>query len=131
MQKGKSARLAVLKELYPNSVWVKNNYVYEKSKSNENDASYILNFIYKMSTATGYNMFPYFEQWGYLRQIATYTSDYGDHYYCLTKDMYDEFKADMDARVESGELKVMSDELIRTISSYPIPTDTPVLTVPN
>ena len=131
VQKGKSARLAVLKELYPNSVWVKNNYVYEKSKSNENDASYILNFIYKMSTVTGYNMFPYFEQWGYLRQIATYTSDYGDHYYCLTKDMYDEFKADMDARVESGELKEMSDELIHAISSYPIPTNTPVITVPN
>ena len=63
--------------------------------------------------------------------MATYTSDYGDHYYCLTKDMYDEFKADMDARVASGELKEMTDDLIKEISSYPIPTDYPVLSVPN
>lgn len=130
-QNGKTARLALLREMYPSSVWVTNNYVYEKSKSTQNEAAAILNFVYKMSTATGYNMFPYFEKWGYLRQVATYTSDYGDHYYCLTKDMYDEFKADMDARVASGELKEMTDDLIKEISSYPIPTDYPVLSVPN
>lgn len=131
VQNGKKERLPILKELYPNSVWVKNNYVYDKCRSNQNEAPFILNFIYKMSTSTGYNMFPYFEKWGFLRQIATYTSDYGDHYYCLTKDMYDEFKADMDARVESGELQTMSDELIEKISSYPIREDYPVLEVPN
>lgn len=56
---------------------------------------------------------------GYLRTIAMKVGDYGNWYYLLTQDMYDEFKADMDALVESGELKTMPAGLIETISNTP------------
>ena len=62
---------------------------------------------------------PYFEQWGYLRQTAQMIGDYGTKYYIMTKDMYDEFKADMDALVESGELKTMPADMVRNISYSP------------
>lgn len=132
-QKGVSGRLDILKEKYPESVWVQNNYVYENSTASHNTIPFILNFIYKLSTVTGYNWTPYFEKWGYLRQIATCVDDYGNDYYCLTEDMYNEFKADMDARVTSGELKEMSDALVKKIASYPmpIPNTFPVLEVDN
>ena len=45
--------------------------------------------------------------------------DYGNWYYLLTQDMYDEFKADMDALVESGELKTMPAGMIEAISNTP------------
>ena len=72
-----------------------------------------------MSRLSGYNLFPYFEQWGYLRTIAMKVGDYGNWYYLLTQDMYDEFKADMDALVASGELKTMPDGMIEAISNTP------------
>lgn len=128
-----SGRMAQLRELYPESVWVTENYVHENTKANWNDANYILNFIYKMSTVTGLNLTPYYEKWGFLRLIATYMSDYGDHYYNLTEEMLNEFKTDMNARVASGELEEMSDELITKIANYPMPMPNiyPVLSVPN
>ena len=57
--------------------------------------------------------------------------DYGTKYYCMTKEMYDEFKADMDARVESGELKEMSDAMIHEIASLPIPKIAKNKQIPN
>ena len=84
----------------------------------DNSTPYVLNFIRKTSRLTGYNLFPYFERWGFLRQLATFVGDYGHKPNVLTKEMYDEFKADMDALVESGELKAMSEGMVEAISNY-------------
>lgn len=82
----------------------------------ENSVPYIMNYIRKASRISGYNLVPYFEQWGFLRQVALKIGDYGDKYYVMTQEMYDEFKADMDALVESGELKAMPENMVNQIS---------------
>ena len=37
----------------------------------------------------------------------------------ITPEMYEEFKADMDALVESGEIKAMPDGMVEDISNVP------------
>ena len=76
-----------------------------------------MNFCRKTSRLVGYNLFPYFEQWGYLRQVALEIGDYGTKRYVMTEDMYNEFKQDMDALVESGELKEMPADMVKNISN--------------
>ena len=67
-------------------------------------------------------MMPYFEAFGWLRTVALYVDDdYGQKYYCMTKGMYDEFKADMDALVADGTLQVMPDTMISDIVNQPMP----------
>lgn len=113
-------RYDALKAAYPTSCWITSNYVTANSSTWQNSVPYIMNYIYKASTITGYNLFPYFDKWGFLRQIALCLGDYGEKYYCMTDEMYNEFKADMDARVASGELKAMDDNMINTINNTPI-----------
>ena len=116
----KNNKLKDLRKKYPESCWVKDNYITEKHCNRwHNSAPYILNFIRKTSRLTGYNLTPFFEQWGYLRQVALEVGDYGQKYYVLTADMYDEFKVDMDALVKSGELKEMPEGMIEKISNAP------------
>lgn len=78
-----------------------------------------MNFIRKTSRLAGYNLMPYFERWGYLRQIALRIDDYGTKYYIMTPEMYNEFKADMDALVASGEIKQMPEGMVEKISNSP------------
>lgn len=107
-----------LKADYPNSCWVVDKYLCAgHTYTWENSTPYVFNFIRKTSRLTGYNLFPYFERWGFLRQLATYVGDYGHKPHLLTKEMYDEFKADMDALVTSGELKVMPEGMVEDISN--------------
>ena len=114
----KNNGLAKLTELYPNSCWVKDKYLcVGHTNTWENSTPYVFNFIRKTSRLTGYNLFPYFERWGFLRQLATFVGDYGHKPHVLTKEMYDEFKADMDALVTSGELKVMPEGMVEEISN--------------
>ena len=116
----KNGKLAVLRSKFPTSTWVVNNYITtDHCDPYHNYSPFMLNWIRKVSRLSGYNLFPYFEQWGYLRTIAMKVGDYGNWYYLLTQDMYDEFKADMDALVASGELKTMPDGLIEAISNTP------------
>ena len=116
----KNGKLAELREKYPNSCWVKDNLITEDHcVRDDNAAPYIMNFCRKVSRLSGYNLFPYFEQWGYLRQVANRIDDYGKKYYAVTENMYNEFKADMDALVESGELKVMPEGMVEEISNSP------------
>ena len=84
----------------------------------------------KGSKTCGYNLFPYFDSWGFLRQIALTIDDYGTKYYCMTKEMYDEFKADMDKLVADGQLKAMPEGMIEAISLAEIPHFT-VPDIPN
>lgn len=60
----KNGKLAVLRSKFPNSTWVKNNYITEtQCNPYRNYAPFMLNWIRKTSRLTGYNLFPYFEQW--------------------------------------------------------------------
>ena len=111
----KNGALAKLNTAYPSSTWVVNRYIRNNDYSNSNAAPFILNFIRKTSRLTGYNLFPYFEKCGFLRQIAMAVGDYGMKWYLLTPDMYNEFKDDMDALVASGELKECSDGMVKSI----------------
>ncbi len=111
--------LAKLKKDYPTSCWIVDKYLCEGHTNTwDNSTAYVFNFIRKTSRLTGYNLFPYFERWGFLRQLATFVGDYGHKPHVLTKEMYDEFKADMDALVTSGELKAMPEGMVEEISNY-------------
>lgn len=103
-------------EAYPNSCWT--TYLSSSSARGtaKNSMPFVLNYIRKVSRLTGYNLFPYFERWGYLRVQAAYVSDYTSGWCILTHDAYDEFKEDMDALVTDGTLKEMDDDMIAAIS---------------
>lgn len=108
------------KEKYPASCWVTDGYITETDCSKwNNTVPFIFNFIRKTSRLTGYNLMPYYEQWGFFRNIALLIGDYGEFWYIMTKEMYDEFKADMDALVASGELKEMPADMVQKISNQP------------
>ena len=114
----KNGRLKDLREKYPNSCWVKDNYIDEKHCGRDDNAvPYIMNFCRKVSRLSGYNLMPYFEQWGYLRQVAMEIGDYGNKYYVMTPEMYDEFKSDMDELVHNGEIKEMPAGMVEEISN--------------
>lgn len=113
----KNGALSQLEEAYPNSVWVTGDYINSSHCSASNNSMpFVLNYIRKVSRLSGYNLFPYFERWGFLRVIATYIYDYGYGWQVFTQDAYDEFKEDMQALVDDGTLKEMDDDLVETIS---------------
>lgn len=113
----KNGKYAVLKEKFPNSCWITKNYVTESSTRANNSIPFVLNFIRKTSRLTGYNLFPYFEQWGFLRQVGLCIGDYGKSFSILTTDMYNEFKEDMDQLVKDGVLKELTTEQRNAISN--------------
>ena len=116
----KNGRLKDLREKYPNSCWVKDHYIDEQHCGRDDNAvPYIMNFCRKVSRLSGYNLMPYFEQWGYLRQVAMEIGDYGNKYYVMTPDMYNEFKEDMDELVRNGEIKEMPAGMVEDISNSP------------
>ncbi|MGN0087303.1 MAG: M60 family metallopeptidase [Alloprevotella sp.] len=116
----KNGKLAVLRSKYPTSCWVTSNYITaDHCGAYDNNVPYMMNWIRKMSRLTGYNLFPYFEQWGFLRTVAMQIGDYGTWWYVCTQEMYDEFKADMDALVASRELQEMPEGMVEEISNTP------------
>ena len=115
----KNGKYTELRKRFPESCWVKSNYVDTSSNPNENTVPFILNWIRKTSRLSGYNLWPYFERFGFLRTIALYIGDYGNFWYVMNDEIYDEFKADMDALVESGELKAMDENLVKAIFYCP------------
>lgn len=108
--------LTQLNALYPNSVWCDYITTSHCSRS-QNSMPFVLNYIRKVSRLSGYNLFPYFERWGFLRQVATYIYDYGYGWSFFTEDAYNEFKNDMDALVADGTLKEMPDGMVEEISN--------------
>lgn len=103
---------------YPNSVWTTEEYINSRMNARSNIVPYILNYIRVASLRSGYNLYPYFEKFGFLRLIACWASDYTSSYYCLTQDMRDEFEQDM----EDLGLKEVSDEMIDEIINTKIQT---------
>ena len=76
-----------------------------------------MNWVRKVSRITKYNLLPYFERWGFFRQVAMRIGDYGNKWMIITPKMYNEFKADMDALVKSGEIKAMPEGMVEAISN--------------
>lgn len=112
--------------LYPKSVWITRNYISSGMTHTQNSVPFIFNYIRKASKICGYNLFDYFDKFGFLRTITITIDDYGYKDYALTKAMKDEFKADMEAL----GLKPISADMIEKISHASIPEfDTP--NIPN
>lgn len=109
------------REAYPESVWTTRGYLSAAHCNSfyDNGTPFVLNYIRKVSRLTGYNLVPYFEQWGFLRTVALYINDYGDKWLLLPEDAYREFIADMDALVASGELKAMPEGMVEEICATP------------
>lgn len=128
-------------EKYPTSVWTTKKYF--KADGNhwwqQNSAPYIMNFIRKASRLTGYNLWSYFERFGCISVCALEQGDYGIQYYIMTQDMFDEFKADMEALEKDGTIRPLTDSMRDKISkvhspSFPkavIPNDRPILPTDN
>ena len=112
----KNGKLAVFRSKFSNSTWTKSNYVTTSHCGrSENSVPFIMNYIRKASRLTGYNLFPYFEKCGMLRQVAL--KIYDGNWYLMTADMYDEFKADM----ESLGLKTCDDAMVKAILTIATP----------
>ena len=113
----KNGKLSVFRSRYSSSTWTKNNYITTSHCGrSENSVPFIMNYIRKASRLTGYNLFPYFEKCGMLRQVAL--KIYDGNWYLMTADMYDEFKADM----ESLGLKTCDDAMVKAILTVATPT---------
>ena len=104
-------------EKYPTSCWNAKGYLIKGNHWYQNSAPFMMNWVRKVSRITKYNLLPYFERWGFFRQVAMRIGDYGNKWMIITPDMYNEFKADMDALVESGEIQAMPDGMVEAISN--------------
>lgn len=119
---------------YPNSCWTKQKYIYTnyvnangndvKVNWTQNSVPFIFNYIRKASRISGYNLFDYFDKFGFLRTIIMTIGDYGDKDYVMMEDMKAEFKADMEAL----NLKEVDDEMMEKIAHSDLPVyPTPVI----
>ncbi len=104
-------------ERYPESVWNTHQYINADMTYTQNSIPFLLNYIRKASKISGYNLFDFFDRFGFLRTVAMTLDDYGHKSFVLTKQMKDEFKTDMEAL----GLKEMTDEMIERISHTNIP----------
>lgn len=120
-QNGKAGKLDKLKELYPNTCWLK--YLSANSTWTQNSVPFIFNYIRKASMISGYNLFDYFDKFGFMRTIIMTIDDYGYKDYAMMQDMKDEFKKDMEAL----GLQKVSDEMMQKIAH----SDLPVYETPN
>lgn len=131
------------KQLYPNSCWTKEGYIDAPAGQvlnwQQNSGPAIMNCIRKLSMNCGYNLWSYFERFGVFTVCAIEQGDYGIQYYIMTDDMYDEFKADMDALEASGVVKPLTEEMRQAITNAKateiakpeIPNDRPLLGTDN
>lgn len=112
------------KKLYPNSVWTTRSYLPPANNPvtwTANSAPFIINLVRKASRLTGYNLWNYFERWGVFTVCALEQGDYGLQHYVFTEPMYDEFKADMFALEESGELRPLPESVRQAMTVCPGP----------
>lgn len=119
MNGNKNGKYSQFVAKYPNSCWVKKGYLVEGNNWYQNSAPFMMNWVRKISRLSGYNLMPYFEQWGFFRQVALRIGDYGNKWMIITPEIYDEFKADMQALVDNGEIKTMPEGMVEQISNAP------------
>lgn len=110
-----AGKLEELSEKYPETCWLK--YLNANSTWTQNSVPFIFNYIRKASLISGYNLYDYFERFGFLRTIVMTIDDYGYKDYALMEDMKEEFKADM----EKLGLKTITDEMMEQMAHSPLP----------
>lgn len=109
---------------YPNSCWVTKGYIRKGATWTENSVPFIFNYIRKASLICGYNLFDYFDKFGFLRTVIMTIGDYGDKDYVMMEDMKAEFKADMEAL----NLKTVDTEMLEKIAHSELPVyETPII----
>lgn len=119
----KNNKYMAFKNKYATSCWITNGYITAGLNYTQNSVPFIMNYIRKVSRISGYNLFPFFDKFGFLRTICLRIDDYGTKHYAMTAAMKAEFKADMEAL----GLKTLTDTMIEKISHSSIPTfKTPV-----
>ena len=85
-----------------------------------NIVPYVFNFIRKVSLLSGYNLTPYFEQFGFLRVKSFELEDYGKHTYDLTQEQLDSFRREMNGMTRMKKLKPMPDGMVEHIAHLPL-----------
>jgi hypothetical protein len=120
-QNGGKAAYATFAERYPTSVWIKNGYITASSNQNQNTLPFILNYMVKASELCHYNLYPFFEKFGFFRNVALEIGDYGTQYYVMMADMFDEIKTDMDEMATKNNWKTMDDNLVLKIANAALP----------
>lgn len=116
-QNGSTAAYNQFRSAYSGSVWYSTQLLNSSHLAwDVNSVPFIFNYIRKASRLTGYNLFPYFEKCGLLRQVAWRA--YNGPWYLMTSGMYDEFKSDMN----SLGLNTLTDANIKTILQYATPS---------
>ncbi len=105
-----------LVEAWPTSCWVVDNYLNNGDvAATYNTTPFVLNYIRKWSRLAGYDLTPYFDAWGFFRTVAIHQQDYTDGSFIMTQDMIDEFKTDMQALVDDGTLKALSEQQLHDL----------------
>jgi hypothetical protein len=120
-QNGDRNAYAAFAEKYPTSVWIKNGYITNTSNQNQNTLPFMLNYMVKASELCHYNLYPFFEKFGFFRNIAIQIGDYGTYYYVMMADMFDEIKDDMAKMASEKDWKTMDDELVLKIANAALP----------
>lgn len=92
--------------------------VAQNSAPRANVVPHELNFVRKVSILSGYNLYPFFEKYGYFRTVALYYKDYSWYYYLMDKNTRDKFKEHMDNLVKDGTLKEMSDDMLNDMLNF-------------
>lgn len=116
----KNGLYSKLKELFPESIWAKEDEGYNYlNKGNvnwlDNSAPAAMNYVRKASRLYGYNLFELFDRWGWFRVGAYYIGDYGYKNFIFTKEMRDEFIADMKALEDNGTIKPLPEQMLKDI----------------
>ena len=89
-----------------------------KSKGG-NIVPYVLNFIRTASDVSGYNLLPYFLQFGFLRAKDFWLNDYGIATYKLSQEEIDAFCKEMEVFAQEKHLQTMPEGMIERIAHTP------------
>ena len=91
----------------------------EVKKQGANIVPYVLNFIRKASDVSGYNLLPYFQQFGFLRAKHFLIKDYEYAFYELSQEELDTFCKEMEAFAQEKHLQTMPEGMIERIAHTP------------
>lgn len=121
-QNGVEGKLDELRQKFPETCWLK--YINVNSNCWQNSVPFIFNYIRKASLISGYNLFDYFDKFGFMRTIIMTIDDYGYKDYAMMQDMKEEFKKDM----QDLGLKTVTSEMMEKMAHSPLPEyTTPVI----
>jgi hypothetical protein len=79
----------------------------------------VLNFIRTASDVSGYNLLPYFQQFGFLRAKKFLIKDYDYALYELSQEELEAFCKEMEAFAQEKHLQTMPEGMIERIAHTP------------